>query len=398
MADANLGPLLRLWGLSTNQLPRRDASTDELASFMLGLLQEAVAFVDTIDDRSSDDSRWKSKGYKAYQGQAIGGSISDVVTVDLFERVVSGAVLGGIARPGVVAEVNPSKKTKPVKAPPPETWVCRRSRHANAAIPGSASWAEFRTCMKDHHAATERAMTPSVVDSHEALVWPAASAALPDAEEGGRRWSHFTLALQEMRHRIARPVLRDRIFPVLQMTCSAVGPENSRPQSSHSPRQSNLIQTDPSGNSTLIPEFLVVSVTVADFATEATPPEIAQLSRRSDIVVGSYVSVERFRLLPTILANSRGTGAVEWVMATASDARGMVPTWLQTPAVPSQIAKDVPLFLQWLQREGRKKKAEPLTGIAPTATKTSADTPTTTPPKNSPAATEEAGTAVAARP
>ena len=38
-------------------------------------------------------------------------------------------------------------------------------------------------------------------------------------------------------------------------------------------------------------------------------------------------------------------------MATASEAGGLLPSWVQARAVPGQIAKDVPLFLAWADRQ-----------------------------------------------
>ncbi len=89
-------------------------------------------------------------------------------------------------------------------------------------------------------------------------------------------------------------------------------------------------------------EFLVVSINVSDFA-QASPH--AELSRARGVVVAAYASVERVRKLPG------WDGEIEWLMATASDARGVLPMWVQTLAVPGQIAKDVGLFLSWLARE-----------------------------------------------
>ena len=46
-----------------------------------------------------------------------------------------------------------------------------------------------------------------------------------------------------------------------------------------------------------------------------------------------------------------------WIMCTASDAKGVLPVWLQKPALPSAIAKDVPLFMEW-QAKKRKEDEE----------------------------------------
>lgn len=38
---------------------------------------------------------------------------------------------------------------------------------------------------------------------------------------------------------------------------------------------------------------------------------------------------------------------IEWVMATASDAKGWLPMWVQKLGVPSAVVKDVGLFVGW---------------------------------------------------
>ncbi|KAK4058338.1 hypothetical protein OIO90_000496 [Microbotryomycetes sp. JL221] len=52
-----------------------------------------------------------------------------------------------------------------------------------------------------------------------------------------------------------------------------------------------------------------------------------------------YVSVEHVR---------EDNGEVVWIMATASDAGGLVPRPVSDLAMPSKIAEDVPGFLRWL--------------------------------------------------
>ena len=36
---------------------------------------------------------------------------------------------------------------------------------------------------------------------------------------------------------------------------------------------------------------------------------------------------------------------IDWVMATASDAKGWLPMWMQKLGVPSAVVKDVGLFM-----------------------------------------------------
>lgn len=88
-----------------------------------------------------------------------------------------------------------------------------------------------------------------------------------------------------------------------------------------------------------LPEFLVVSIPVNDYL--ASPQVSASVrEKHSDAVVAAYASVERIRKLDE-------AGMIEWIMATASDARGALPMWAQSFAMPGQIAKDVPRFLSW---------------------------------------------------
>ena len=48
-------------------------------------------------------------------------------------------------------------------------------------------------------------------------------------------------------------------------------------------------------------------------------------------------------------------------MTTASDARGVLPKFVQALAVPGQIAKDVALFLSWIARErGKHPSLQPV--------------------------------------
>ncbi|KAJ9155931.1 hypothetical protein NKR19_g4282, partial [Coniochaeta hoffmannii] len=160
----------------------------------------------------------------------------------------------------------------------------------------------------------------SVVAARRALTWDsAAAAAVPAVEVGGRKWGGFTLGVAEMRHKVGRPVLKDRVFPVLQMTAAVLDGEG---------REAG--------------EFVVVSVTVEDFGEAAE----AEHCKGGNAVVASYASVERVR--------KTAGGEIEWVMATASDAKGNLPAWVQRPAVPGQIAKDVGLFLGWMAKERRK--------------------------------------------
>ncbi|KAI0600791.1 hypothetical protein F4775DRAFT_543467 [Biscogniauxia sp. FL1348] len=323
----HLGPLVRLWGIRTQDLPPQTATADELAPFLTAILGEAIPFIDSaapksnpnINNNTTANKLWKPKGSKSHPD-------SDA-RVEVSERVVPARDLKEAA----------AAATKDPKA---ETWCCRRSVHADAARRGTASWAEFERCFRDEHAASESGFTPSVAGAREAARWGGCEGVVVDLDvdlEGEtrqrQRWTHFGLALVEMRHKIGRPLLKDRTFPVLQMTCSLVSTEEGGGEQGQRER-----------------EFLVVSIPVPDFGVAA--PAAAVLSREKGALVALYVAVERVRIVPD------ATGHIEWLMATASDAGGALPLWVQTLAAPGVIWKDVPLFLGWIAGEREKGKEQ----------------------------------------
>lgn len=303
--DNTLGPHIRLWGIPTAELPSPTESAETLAPFLISLLQEAVPFINSAapgaNSTKPDPKLWQHKSDKSHTDSEA--------KVEVLERVVSGAELDIIsARAG----------TSVTDKLDPETWMCRRSVHTDAAMKGTASWAEFVRCFRDEHAEAEDAFTPNVMRTHEALVWDCGGV---EATEGGVVWGSFTLKVVEMRHRIGRP-MKDRTFPVLQMVADASGPGNNEKKRD---------------------EFLVVSVPVPDFNTA----EASLLAKEKGAQIARYVSVERIRKLDD--------GKIEWLMATASDAGGMLPAWIQNMAMPGVVWKDVPLFLGWIATERGKR-------------------------------------------
>lgn len=82
----------------------------------------------------------------------------------------------------------------------------------------------------------------------------------------------------------------------------------------------------------------------------------------SPLTEGMYTSVERVLVGPLPSANDEtavikvGENQIMWEMATVSDAKGRIPSTMQKMAIPGQIAKDVGLFLGWVERNRRNKK------------------------------------------
>ncbi|KAI1811626.1 hypothetical protein GGS20DRAFT_89277 [Poronia punctata] len=294
-----LGPLVRRWGLPVDQLPSETASLDELQALAEAILGEALPFIDTalpLETRKY----WKSKGEKSSRASAA--------PVEVLERVVSAKVLRTIA----------SEHALQYKAEE-EKWVARLSVHKDAPKKGTATWEEFDRSFRLEHAKTEMGFTPAVIGAYEAQQWDCSDIEVDSAR---KIWGDFSLVVVEMRHKIGRPLLKDRTFPVLQLSC-AVKEDFSLP-----------VKDDISPS-----EFVIVSIPVPDFATS----DKANLSKEKGAQIATYVSIERIRKLVD--------GKIEWLMSTASDAGGILPLWMQNKALGGIVWKDVPLFMRWIANE-----------------------------------------------
>jgi Protein of unknown function (DUF3074) len=337
--EANLlGPYVRLEGIAIRQLPpdgqgvkpadlppppekasdkAKAVATPDLKTFVTNVIVEGVSFIDGVAPKDGSASTWKVKGSpKKYA--------SSHAPVHLYARTVPASALSKIEGMGKAYERND------------ETWFCRRSCHENKAERGTASWDEFKHSFKEHHAETEEAFTPTVIGAREAIRWDAGGIEL---ETQGQHWTNISVAVEEMKHKIDPKPLKNRTFPVAQVTAELAG----------------------------VQEFIVVSIPLTDFQNSP----YAEYARDKSLVVARYTSIERIRVLP-------GSGEVEWIMATASDAGGVLPHWMQNLAVPSAVAKDVEMFLGWIpsQRKGKPSDSKaadtdpapaPSNGETPTA-------------------------------
>ncbi|KAL1891870.1 hypothetical protein Sste5346_007415 [Sporothrix stenoceras] len=355
-ADLPLGPLLRLEGLDFDLLPSRDSSIAIITPFVENLLGESLNFLASVDaydinrGDKRDPSGWKPKGSVKYSGEKDIGGPSECA-IELLEKTIPKSKLkAAIAKPAAIVppagggdeagnnEARVRRSTNPI----PETWACRRSIHNNEAVGGTASWREFVRYMKIEHVETEREMTPTVPRAQVSQNWVAATLIkhiiLGESYPAGpRAWTRFTLRIVEMEHDLKQPGFDHRVFPVLQMTCRSVEEEKKA-------------------------QFLVISVPINDWKGVAPPdPERAdtKVADGPNITIGSYVSVERFRLVRKGEDRAAPLKKVEWVMATASHARGMLPLMIQTPFVPKKIAIDVPLFLKFMVGARQKAAAAP---------------------------------------
>lgn len=169
------GPLIRLWGIRTNQLPPApgaegtDSSVDKLTQFLASLLKEAVPFINSVASQDIHTStglsnssqkrkitNWKPKGTKSYHPEST-------ANVELFERVIDPKELQEAA-----TAIGDGKL---VSTGAGETWICRRSVHDDKKEKGTASWDEFRDCFKEKHPETEDMFTPTVVKMEKKVIW-----------------------------------------------------------------------------------------------------------------------------------------------------------------------------------------------------------------------------------
>ncbi|TQV96856.1 hypothetical protein V2A60_000509 [Cordyceps javanica] len=289
----NLGPLVHLWGINPSQLPAENASTAELTPLLTGLLSEALPFIhDVPAGQDASHSSWKFRKTHTYASSAA--------SVDVFEKKIAADAMRRVAasHKDQLSQVNAPKAG-------PETWFLRRSVHEDAAQPRTASWDEFVTNFKTHHAESEMAFTESIVGTTPRRHWNCDGLAI---HIGAETWVDWTLKLEESVHKLPFP-LQKRVFPVLQATAAVEG------------RQ----------------EFVVVQVFYAGEPAAANA---------SGTVTGAYTSIERIRSLPG--GEVGGSKQIEWVMGTASDAMGMLPEFVQALATPDMVPKDVDFFLSWV--------------------------------------------------
>ncbi|KAH6608681.1 hypothetical protein Trco_002027 [Trichoderma cornu-damae] len=307
MADQH-GLYVRLWGIRPSQLPSETASAHDLTPLLRSVLNEAVPFISSVPAQSSSSSSsssssdkssqgnvngpWKAKGCKAFHHSAA--------PVHLFERVVSAEELKAISKDQRLPQADGGSKIRS------ETWSLRRSVHEAAKKAGTADWEEWMQCFKEGHADVEMKFTPTVLNHLLKRQWDCTGA---EVVLGGDTYESLTLKLEESVHRMPAP-LNKRVFPVLQVTAAVRGRR----------------------------EFVVVQIAAVPESLGAEEP------REDGALRGTYTSIERFKEVDD-------QGNVEWLMGTVSDARGVLPAWIQKMAVPGQIAKDVDMFLEWIARE-----------------------------------------------
>jgi len=187
-----------------------------------------------------------------------------------------------------------------------EVWFSRRSCHRNSAEKRTASWAEFTRAFYEHHAETEHRYVPTVLAVRRAIYWDTTGL---EIEVNGETWTGFICEVWEMKHKIEPKPLNNRVFPALQIGAKLKGKD----------------------------ETVFLQAPIFGFAES----HHAEYAKDKTVVVATYAAVERLRIVPS-------SGQIEWIMATASDAGGNLPQFVQNLAVSGEVAKDVKMFLEWI--------------------------------------------------
>ncbi|KAK6456313.1 uncharacterized protein RJT20DRAFT_147912 [Scheffersomyces xylosifermentans] len=75
----------------------------------------------------------------------------------------------------------------------------------------------------------------------------------------------------------------------------------------------------------------------------AKPEQFESSTDKGEFVVGRYTSIEK------ITFNAEGD-TLKWTMCTCSTPGGLIPNWLTNASINGAIAKDVPSFLNWIDK------------------------------------------------
>ncbi|KAH7131948.1 hypothetical protein B0J11DRAFT_520416 [Dendryphion nanum] len=288
----------------------------ELLPFLKRILEEGKAL-----DITREDTGWKETGTHTFNSKSIARGIS-------------------------VSQI--AKKDDDRN----EVWAGRLSIHDESEEQGDrvgkVTWETLDSILRDEHSKQEAEYTPNVYDHTILLRWPSDGPdGLKDLEQD-LGFKNLGLWIVNMYHGIPFP-LKDRIFSILV----AVG---VRTDLSSIPEERN--------GGKVQDEFVVVQLPIAitslpdivknrsHHRVPGSPsyqrdPERADAKQKQKLgkalVYGEYVSVEK-------VARVRKGEKTEnhWAMATMSDAKGVLPLWVQRKAVPGEIVKDVEYVLKYI--------------------------------------------------
>jgi len=343
--SATTSPMIRLAPVPFEELPAHpsfpDGSSSE-SNTRPDLLRFARALLD--QGRSLAQPTQFNAAFRPHSRKSSPPSPSEV---EILSTTVSAVDIGGLPWSSSSGEI---LRSKPARIED-EHWFARRSYHrdqpskgddSKAAAGGTASWQEFVYGLRDQHSEHECEFTPSLYDARLVCDWTeqvndrllASGTAGPDSE--GPEYTHATMAVYEMCHRLPA-IVGPRCFPVLVATASCSADE-----------------------------FVAVTVPVdiarfagAFYSNSRNRAEGAGRQMKKAVTLGEYCAVERVVRCAGQTTRVDGGGStrvqrgqapeeIEWVMATASHARGNIPMSMQRMGIPGAIAKDVGFFLKWI--------------------------------------------------
>ena len=313
----DLGNLVRLTPLRLHELPthpsipdtKGDTQRPDLLTFLVAILDEGAHFLAP----SSISSTFQSVSTKQ--------TPPSTAPTEVLKRSIPLPIFSTLnwSNP-------PIPRTKPTSLEA-EHWFMRRSIHANISsktTKGSANWDEFVYGLRDEHSRHEFDFTPTLYDAHHILDWNDAVHALEAGGKLGGKYSSITMSVYEMCHAIPPP-LQPRCFPVLVLTAS----------------------TSPTAFLAVTIPLDLTTLPSAFYSSGRNSKEGSDQQQRKTPVMGAYAAVETVRIVPEGQGEKRA-GEIEWTMATASNARGNLPMWVQKMSMPGAVPKDVQYFMEWI--------------------------------------------------
>jgi Protein of unknown function (DUF3074) len=316
-----------------------ESQQPELLPFLTTLLNDGLAF---LSRRSLEEK------FKHHSNKPASPSTNDV---EVLTHSISPATLNdlpwagsGLQRSGSSASTNGAPSLLKVRRKKPKTlqaeyWFARRSIHDNISSkngdkPGHASWEEFLYGLRDNHSKHEEDFTPTLFDARKVVDW---SGQLRKLEEEGsvsrEGYRDATMSIYEMCHDVPSP-LKPRAFGVLVATASLVGKKNMAEGD-----QEKFVAVT-------VPVQLGMDVKAAFYANFKNLQQGEDSKKKREMVQGLYCAVETCTLRKKAQGDSE---EIEWVMATASDAKGILPMWMQKLALPGTVPKDVGYFMKWIK-------------------------------------------------
>ncbi|KAK5075674.1 hypothetical protein LTR70_010022 [Exophiala xenobiotica] len=226
-----------------------------------------------------------------------------------------------------------------------EHWYARRSYHHNHPsknnAAGTGSWQEFVYGLRDQHSKHEYDFSPSIYDARLICNWNEQInqlfSSLSRSESDRPNYTDATMAIYEMCHSLPS-IIGPRCFPVLVITASCSADEF-------------IAVTVPVDISSFSSSF---------YSNGRNRKEGADHQLKKSVTLGEYCAVERVVKYTgqTTHADKEGRTHnhgeagedIEWIMATASHARGNIPMAMQRLGIPGAVAKDVGLFLKWIHK------------------------------------------------